>query len=286
VTEPTEDLTAWTVDLSGITDALAEGLKGWENTIADALAPITEGMTGLEALNAGFLDDIRPTYELGQLGIELSEVSFPLADQAKSLIPSFADLTDRDAFDLATGLFGDDDTGDWSPTATTWLDDFNANLTEAVGELSILDRLGIDESKQLSEREALDRSLRIYADIEAPALKLADLASCSIVTPPACVSTEWLLLDAIAERVAEVIDRRRVESATERALTRPRRIPHALAQTARQRLYCREHRPSPLDLLPISAHAPPTRPQAQDRPTSVGVTAVRGTQLRGSPSLS
>ena len=178
-----------------------------------------------------------------------------------------------------------------------------SNVADAVGELSTLERLGIDPSKPRSEPETRSRLLTpvpeghrpsvldlaaTYPSTAVSSLPLVEAPDLSPVctysaAPLACVSTEGLLLDAIAVNLDRGIARDRNKRATERALTAPLQLSYKLDAPSHHRRYCSEHRPSPLDLLPINAHAPPTRPQAQDRPTSVGVTAVRGTQLRGSP---
>ena len=179
-----------------------------------------------------------------------------------NIVPSVAGLTDQDALDLTTAIFGDGyNTVHLSPEAESWLDDFTENLSSV---------------------DALKAARDSLADLQAPPPTLAELAEArpSAITELAtCVSVKRILVDAATE-LAEVTH------ATGRALTGPVRRCTKTDAPIRPRRYCTEHRPLPLDLLPINAHAPPTRPQAQDRPTSVGVTAVRGTQLRGSPLLS
>ena len=271
MTDPAEDPTAWTVDLSGISDALAEVAEQASRIVSDAFD--SSGVT----------------------------------DLTSGIVPSFDGLTEEDAYNLAMALFGDDEPEELSQAATTWVNDILSNVADAVGAPSTLERLGIDPSKPRSKPETRDRLLHpareghrpssldlaaIYASAanfapcslaaSAAASSTASLATASLASA-ACVSTGGLLLDAIAVNLDRGIARDRNKRATERALTGPLQLSYKLDAPSHHRRHCSEHRPSPLDLLPIHAHAPPlesgrhprTSVRVLDRPIADGLTMSR-----------
>ena len=257
MTDPAEEPTGFSYDVSEVCDALAEVAEQSSRIVSDAF-----DSSGVTDLTAG-------------------------------IVPSFGGLTEEDAYNLAMALFGDDEPEELSQAATTWLNDILSNVADAVGVPSTLERLGIDPSKPRSEPETRDRLLHPAREGHRPSslglaatyASAANFAPCSLaasaavsaavsstasLASAACVSTGGLLLDAIAVNLDRGIARDRNKRATERALTGPLQLSYKLDAPSHHRRHCSEHRPSPLDLLPIHAHAPPIE---SERPSEAALPA-------------
>lgn len=221
MTDPAEEPTAWTVDLSGISDALADVAEQSSRIVSDAFDSL--GVTDLMA----------------------------------GIVPSFRDLTRQSSFIAMRARVNVFNTRRHVLQART-----GYNLTE-LGEAIGLDHCQrafdlIEQNDAEGLRAFIAALTDHYGDDNADLELLRRIA------------TDLGLSTATHERIEERQRRQRGRIVSES-------VPCA---------HRRAHKRRDVATQPVCAHAPPTRPQAQDRPISVGVTAVRGTQLRGSPLLS